>query len=65
MASWLGQFFASITVPGVPFDVIGNIPHFPEDPPQCQSAHANDLSACSAPAAKSLNPYGQAERVMN
>jgi hypothetical protein len=58
----LDKFFESITVPGVQFEVIGNIPQLPEDPPQCLYAHSDDLPACSAPLAKSLNPYGQAEK---
>jgi peptidoglycan/LPS O-acetylase OafA/YrhL len=58
----LEKFFASITVPGVQFDVIGNIPQLPGDPPQCLYAHPDDLTACSAPLGKSLNPYGQAEK---
>jgi hypothetical protein len=64
-AQWragLEKFFTSITVPGVQFDVIGNIPQLPEDPAQCLYAHSDDLLACSAPIAKSLNPYGQAEK---
>jgi hypothetical protein len=58
----LDKFFASVTVPGVQFDVIGNIPQLPEDPAQCLYAHADDLPACSVPAAKALTPYSQAER---
>jgi hypothetical protein len=49
-------------VPGVQFDVIGNIPQLPEDPVQCLYANADDLPACSAPLAKALNPYGEAEK---
>jgi hypothetical protein len=58
----LEKFFNSITAPGVQFDVIGNIPQLPEDPPQCLFAHTDDLPACSAPTAKSVNPYRQAEK---
>ena len=64
-AQWrtgLAKFFASITVPGVQFEVIGNIPQLPEDPPQCLYANADDLPACSAPAAKSLDPHLRAEK---
>jgi peptidoglycan/LPS O-acetylase OafA/YrhL len=60
--SGMEKFLASITVPGVQFAVIGNIPQLPEDPQQCLNAHADDLGACSATVAKSLNRYGQAER---
>lgn len=55
------RFFSSITVPGVQFDVIGNIPQLPIDPVQCLDVHPDDVPACSAPTAKSLNPYGKAE----
>ena len=54
-------FFSSITVPNVQFDVIGNIPQLANDPPQCLNAHSNDVPACSAPRAKAMNPYAQAE----
>jgi len=57
----LVKFFSSITVPGVQFDVIGNIPQLPIDPVQCLDVHPDDVPACSAPTAKSLNPYGKAE----
>ena len=57
----LVKFFSSITVPGVQFDVIGNIPRLPNDPVQCLDVHPDDVPACSAPTAKSLNPYGKAE----
>ena len=56
------KFFSSITVPGVQFDVIGNIPQLPNDPVQCLDANRDDVQACSAPTAKSLNPYGKAEK---
>jgi peptidoglycan/LPS O-acetylase OafA/YrhL len=59
--SGLVKFFSSITVPGVRFDVIGNIPQLPNDPAQCLDANPDDVQACSAPTAKSLNPYGKAE----
>src|SRR5215471_8041495 len=58
----LDKFFASITVRGVQFAVIGNIPQLPEDPPRCLYAHTGDLPACSAPRAKSIGPYLQAEK---
>jgi hypothetical protein len=57
----LVKFFSSITVPGVQFDVIGNIPRLPNDPVECLDVHPDDVPACSAPTAKSLNPYGKAE----
>ena len=57
----LVKFFSSITVPGVQFDVIGNIPYLPNDPVQCLDVHPDDVPACSAPTAKSLTPYGNAE----
>ena len=59
--SGLAKFFSSITVPGVHFDVIGNIPQLPDDPVQCLDVHPDDVQACSAPRAKSLEPYGRAE----
>ena len=58
----LERFFSSIKVPGVKFDVIGNIPQLSFDPYQCLDTHSLDVQACSAPRAKSLVPYGQAER---
>ncbi len=55
------RFFSSITTPNVQFDVIGNIPRLPSDPPQCLSAHSSDVQACSAARAHAVSPYGQAE----
>ena len=42
----LVKFFSSITVPGVQFDVIGNIPQLPNDPVQCLDVHPDDVPAC-------------------
>ncbi len=63
-AQWrvgLERFFSSITVPGVVFDVIGNIPQLPFDPDQCLNADSSDVQACTAPRIHSLTPYGRAE----
>jgi peptidoglycan/LPS O-acetylase OafA/YrhL len=57
----LADFFSSITVPNVHFDVIGNIPTISHDPPLCLNAHPDDVPACSAPRAKAINSYNQAE----
>ncbi|HLM97606.1 MAG TPA: acyltransferase family protein [Acidimicrobiales bacterium] len=57
----LTDFFSSITVPNVQFDVIGNIPQPAFDPPQCLDVHPDDVPACSSPKAKALTPYAGAE----
>ena len=57
----LTDFFSSITVPNVHFDVIGNIPTLSTDPPFCLDVHADDVPACSTPRAKAINFYNQAE----
>ena len=53
----LAAFFSSITVPNVHFDVIGNIPTLPTDPPLCLDVHPDDVPVCSAPRAKAINRY--------
>jgi hypothetical protein len=48
-------------VPGVHFDVIGNIPQLSSDPAQCLNAHSDDVQACSTSRAKAVTPYAAAE----
>jgi hypothetical protein len=63
-AQWregLEHFFASITIPGVQFDVIGNIPQLPNDPVRCLAAHSQDVQVCSASRRTSTPPYQLAE----
>jgi hypothetical protein len=57
----LTDFFSSITVPGVHFDVIGNIPQLTFDPAQCLNVHSDDVQACSSSRAKAVAPYAVAE----
>ena len=57
----LAAFFASVAVPGVRFDVIGNIPQLPTDPLTCLNAQADDVQACSAPRSLAASPDRRAE----
>ncbi len=57
----LSDFFSSVTVPNVHFDVIGNIPHLRNDPAQCLNAHPDDVPTCSTPKAQAVSPYAAAE----
>ena len=50
----LESLFASFTDKQTRTVILGNIPALPQPGPQCLAAHANDVQACSAPTASSI-----------
>jgi hypothetical protein len=52
---------AMLRIPMSRVVVLGNIPVFAQNPPECLSAHVSNIQACSTPARTFLTPYNQTE----